>query len=126
MTEFGRYDTNGLAKVEINNNKTIEDFRYTMLHEIIHKILTESTNYGYVMFLLNQIIQSDHTSKSLAENFYKIYKILFKQMLKLQEGAAAFIELTYIKAISPRDYEARYSLYKTDSYYNNYIFEEIA
>ncbi|HCS75585.1 MAG TPA: hypothetical protein DIW17_17130 [Clostridiales bacterium] len=125
MPEFGCYDANGLAKIEINNNKTIQDFNYTMIHEIIHKILTESTNYGYVIFLLKQIIQSDDSSKALIEQLSKVYNILMKNMLKLQEGTAGFLELTYIKAQSPGDYADRYASYKRDTNYNNNIFKRL-
>ncbi|MED3180206.1 hypothetical protein [Bacillus thuringiensis] len=86
---FGVYEYQGISKINPLLNDE-ENLKYTAFHELIHKFLTEGTSYGdfvtHMQLLSSSIKGYSHSAK-----------VLVREMEKMQEAIAYFLEHIYIK-----------------------------
>ncbi|WP_394872560.1 hypothetical protein [Clostridium butyricum] len=124
--EYGVYELDGFAKIDIKNNINQTDEEITGVHEVSHKWLTENTSYGMINFLITQILNSDDLPKSRKSIIIKIRNVLLKNMLQVQECFAVFMELMYTKNINKNKYANRLVEYRNNQhYYKNCKFKSI-
>lgn len=117
--EFGCYESDGFAKIDINNNKDEETVSLTAFHESIHKLLSENSNYGLIICLIRHILNSDCLDKSVKNKLCNLHNILLKKTLQVQESTAVFAELCLAKRMDIKLFEKKLQEYRSENFYYN-------
>jgi len=124
--EFGFYDMLGNINMEYFSNIKHEDAISTFAHESIHKILTESTNFGCFHLFMNFINQDSTLSNQVKANINAMNAILFDNSVQVQESLAVFYELRLLKEQNEIEYNKNLNTMRCNSkYYKTYKFGEI-
>lgn len=117
MVEFGVCELNGLMKVDYLEKSTL-GLDSTIIHELIHSKLMESTSYGQALNLFGMISGID-------KKYEYPLEVLKKNMMKVQEIIANSIEyLLYLKKEGKDKFENKVKILKIENeQYYKYLME---
>ncbi|MHC5534679.1 hypothetical protein [Priestia megaterium] len=111
----GIYDYNGTAKINViakHENGVLS----TTVHELMHLLLTKSTNYGQFVGYMNRVAHIYPKYKNSAQ-------LLAKRMIEVQEGVATFHEYFMLRqSVNEHDFKAEINRFKkSNRQYYNYL-----
>ena len=108
------------GKYNFENETLIDIKEYDQnvdIHEMIHKVLSTKTTYGFLVELLNRICKMDASKKWL-------YNLLVENMNRMQEIVATNFEyLSYLKTDSFKIYQAKVEELKKNKRYYQYFWK---